>query len=241
MDFVEQDYWDKSYQQIRFATLPDHDPIKLWLTTFIPNGNGTCLEVGCFPGGILSCFGELGYELHGIDLTPRVEHDLPAWLNSRGYRVGKFTRGDFARFTPETEYDIVASFGFIEHFSKWETILLKQASLVKKGGLLVIEAPNFRGIVQRLLHLLLDRENYERHNIASMNPYEWAKITKKMGFEIVFCGFLGNFLFWTDDFRQNWAQKLTTNLIHSASKRILKKLPNSGVYSPFCGLICKKL
>ena len=241
MDFVEQTYWDKSYQQIQFTTLPESDPIKIWLNTFIPKGNGTCIEVGCFPGGILSCFGEIGYELHGIDLTPRIEHDLPIWLNSKGYHVGKFTREDFTRFNPKTEYDIVASFGFIEHFSDWQAILLKHASLVKKGGLLVVEAPNFRGLVQRLLHFLFDKKNYERHNIDSMKPDEWGKIANDLGFEVIFCGFFGNFLFWADDYKRNWAQKITINLIQSATKRILKKLPNSRAYSPFCGLICRRL
>jgi len=241
MDFVEQTYWDKSYQKTQFTTLPDRDPIKIWLKTFIPKGSGTCIEVGCFPGGILSCFGELGYELHGIDLTPRIEQELPAWLNSKGYSVGNFLRKDFTLFNPKTEYDIVASFGFIEHFSDWQAILVKHASLVRKGGVLVIEAPNFRGPVQRLLHFLFDKKNYERHNINSMKPHEWGKTTKNLGFEIVFSGYFGNFLFWADDDNQNWGQKLIINLIQSATKRILKKLPNSKYYSPFCGLICRKL
>lgn len=241
MDFVEQTYWDNSYQNTQFATLPDRDPIKIWLKTFIPKGSGTCIEVGCFPGGILSCFGELGYELHGIDLTPRIEQELPAWLKSKGYSVGTFLQKDFTLFNPKTEYDIVASFGFIEHFSDWQAILLKHASLVRKGGILVIETPNFRGAVQRLLHFLFDKKNYERHNIDSMKPHQWEKTTKNLGFEIVFSGYFGNFLFWADNDNQNWGQKLIINLIQSATKRILKKLPNSTYYSPFCGLICRKL
>lgn len=241
MDFVEQAYWDKSYQQIQFNTLPDRDPIKIWLKTFTPKGVGTCIEIGCFPGGILSCFGELGYELHGIDLTPRIEQDLPTWLKSQGYSVGAFLQEDFALFNPKTKYDIVASFGFIEHFSDWQTVLVKQASLVKKGGLLIIETPNFRGLVQRLLHLLLDKENYKRHNIDSMKPEEWGEIAESLGFKIVFCGYFGNFLFWADAYKQNMAQKLIINLVQSATKRIFKYLPNNRSYSPFCGLICEKL
>lgn len=241
MDFVEQTYWDNSYQNTQFATLPDRDPIKIWLKTFIPKGSGTCIEVGCFPGGILSCFGELGYELHGIDLTPRIEQELPAWLKSKGYSVGTFLQKDFTLFNPKTEYDIVASFGFIEHFSDWQSILVKHASLVKKGGLLVIEVPNFRGPVQRVLHLLLDKENYTRHNIKSMQPKKWESIIKKLGFETLNCGHFGNFMFWVDNENRNWLQKLTINLIQSSTKRFLKYLPDNSAYSPFCGLICRKL
>lgn len=241
MDLVEQNYWDKSYRNIELTAPGENDPIKQWIESHISNSNGKCLEIGCFPGGILTVFGELGYELHGIDLTSRVEIDLPRWLKLQGYRVGEFSKVDILKFFPSEQYDIVSSFGFIEHFSDWRGLLFKHASLVKKDGFLIIETPNFRGIVQRFLHLAFDKKNYERHNIDSMKPREWKKIVTERGFEIVFCGYFGNFLFWVDDDERNWLQKMLINLIQSTTKRYLKYLPNNRLYSPCCGLICKKL
>ncbi len=241
MDFVEQRYWDKSYKDIELTVLGENDPIKKWIESHISKFNGKCLEIGCFPGGILTIFGELGYELHGIDLTPRVEVDLPRWLKLKGYRVGQFDRIDILQFSPNEQYDIVSSFGFIEHFSDWRGMLLKHVSLVKKGGVLIIETPNFRGVIQRFLHLAFDKKNYMRHNIDSMKILEWRRIVEEIGFEIIFCGYFGNFLFWVDDDERNWLQKMLINLIQSATKRCLKYLPNNRMYSPCCGLICKKL
>lgn len=242
MDYVSQNYWDNSYQSINFSVLPQNDPIRIWLKNYTPKRKGTCLEIGCFPGGILSFFGDLGYELNGIDLTPRVENDLPNWLQSKGYRVGNFTRADFTTYDfGTTQHDIVASFGFIEHFSDWHEILIKQAALVKKGGLFIVVTPNFRGIVQRMLHIWLDKKNYARHNTESMRPDQWDTIVVRNGFEVIFCGHFGNFMFWVDDEQRNWLQKLIINLIQSSTKRFLKYLPNSPAYSPFCGLIGRKL
>lgn len=241
MDFVEQSYWDESYEDIELKIPEENDPIRKWIRSYISNSSGKCLEIGCFPGGILTIFGELGYELNGIDLSPRVEIELPRWLKSQGYRIGKFGKIDILKFSPKEQYDIVSSFGFIEHFSDWRGMILKHASLVKKDGLLIIETPNFRGLIQRSLHLLFDKENYERHNIDSMKPCEWGKIMTETGLEIVFCGYFGNFLFWVDDDERNWLQKMLVNLIQSLTKRCLKYLPNNRAYSPFCGLICKKL
>lgn len=240
MDLVEQNYWDKSYKNITLTALGENDPIRKWIESHIPRSNGKCLEIGCFPGGILTVFGGLGYELHGIDLTARVEKDLPQWLKLQGYRVGEFSKVDILKFFPSEQYDVVSSFGFIEHFSDWQSMLLKHASLVKKDGFLIIEVPNFCGSIQHILHIWLDKQNLKRHNIDSMQPLAWGEMVKEHDFEIIFCGYFGNFLFWVDDCKRNWLQRLVINLIQSTTKRYLKYLPNNSMYSPCCGLICKK-
>ena len=64
----------------------------------------------------------------------------------------------------------VSSFGFIEHFVNWKEILTQQARLVNNGGYLVVEAPNFYGLIQKMLHWFFDKENYKRHYVPSMSP-----------------------------------------------------------------------
>jgi len=231
---------DGSYRDIELESLGKNDPIREWIEYHVFPSKGTCLEIGCFPGRILSVFGELGYELHGVDLTPRVEEDLSKWLKGRGHRVGEFHKTDVSEFFPSEQYDIVSSFGFIEHFSDWRGMILKHASLVNKNGILIIETPNFRGLVQHFLHHVFDRENLDRHNLDSMQVREWEKILRELGFEVVYCGYFGNFLFWVDECKRNWFKRFLINLIQSTTKRCLKYLPNNRVYSPFCGLICKK-
>jgi SAM-dependent methyltransferase len=167
---ADQTYWDQSYERYEFRPAPDDNMLLRWIRQSLPPGTGACLEVGCFPGRFLPILGELGYELHGIDLTPRVEQDLPAWLRNQGYRVGRFVKGEFLSWDPGRRYDVVCSFGFIEHFSDWPAVLRSQARLVAKGGYLVVSTPNFRGALQWLLHWSLDRQNLKRHNIWSMNP-----------------------------------------------------------------------
>ena len=240
-NLVEQSYWDDNYEKCNDIIVAREDsPIRQWLTRFFNNAQGTCFEVGCFPGTYLSIFGELGYELYGIDLTPRVETDLPLWLKNRGYKVGKFFQADFLKYNDENKYDIVSSFGFIEHFINWDDILIKQARLVKEGGYLVVQIPNFRGFIQRTLHIFLDKENYNLHNISSMNPDLWANIIRKMDFEIVYYGYFGAFHFWIGKQSRNIIQKASIALIRHLLP-FLKKIPKDRmVYSPYCGLIAKK-
>lgn len=244
-ELAEQHYWDSSYKNLVLGTLPKTDVLRNWIQTFFdrlpPGQSKTAIEIGCFPGQYLSVFGELGYELQGIDRTPRVEIDLPNHLKANGFSTGEFIRDDFLTYSFDRQYDVVTSFGFIEHFQNWENVLLKHACLVKPGGHLVIETPNFRGTIQRTLHWLVDRENLARHNLEAMQFQGWADLLKAEGFEIIFCGCFGRFAFWADNQQRNIFQRATLVLLEHCVPFVSQILPRDVVaYSPYCGLIARR-
>lgn len=242
-ELVEQNYWDSSYEDLTLSISPKNDSVRLWIENHFTHHQGNCLEVGCFPGRYLAVYGELGYTLHGIDLTPRTEKSLTDWLSQCGYKVGNFYNADFLNFnnyTPQM-YDVVCSFGFIEHFRNWQSVLIKHTTLVSPEGYLVIATPNFRGLFQRVSHLLLDKKNYSRHYIPSMNPSQWEAVVQKQGFQTVYKGYFGSFDFWVDIQERNFLQRLGIKAIEEI-KPVLQRLPEgSSFYSPFCGLIAKKI
>jgi len=241
VEYVEQKHWDSIYETHEFSCASEDNEIRTWIEDYVPRGTGACLEIGCYPGTYLSVLGELGYEVSGIDLTPDVEEKLPYWLKKQGYRVGEFLRGNFLEYNTSRKYDVVCSFGFLEHFQDWSGVLRKQAELVEHGGYLVISTPNFGGLVQRFLHVTLDRENYNRHNVSSMNPRRWKRSAKKMGFEVIFSGCFGEFGFWNEEQKRNWLQKETLYYVHKYMPLIKRVLPkDKRLYSPFCGLVAKK-
>jgi len=55
-------------------------------------------------------------------------------------------------FNNPHKFDIVASFGFIEHFTNWVEILESHISLLNNNGYLIVEVPNFIGPFQHWLH-----------------------------------------------------------------------------------------
>jgi SAM-dependent methyltransferase len=116
-------YWNSFYQAMGFRVADPADPVRQFLETFIPgDAEGSCLEVGCFPGRFLAVGGELGYELSGIDFADRFP-DMQAWLQKSGYRCGQFLNQDFFTLSPEPKFDVVMSFGFIEHFENYEAAI----------------------------------------------------------------------------------------------------------------------
>jgi SAM-dependent methyltransferase len=240
----EQD-WNNAWDKVKHFDIASRDNIiRVWLEKYfivLENEKKSVLEIGCFPGGYLAVFGELGYELNGIDLYLRVNTELPLWLGSKNYKIGGFCQSDFFKYRENRKFDVVCSFGFIEHFTDFEDVLIKHSSLVKDGGYIVITSPNYRGFVQRILHLTLNTTVYKAYNIPSMNPFAWKNIVEKLGYEAIFCGGFGNFSFWTECEHRNFMQKILSRLIMKASVVLnLTKLPNSRFYSPYYGLIAKK-
>jgi 2-polyprenyl-3-methyl-5-hydroxy-6-metoxy-1,4-benzoquinol methylase len=241
-NLADQSYWDDAYGQYQLNdTVPDDDIIKKWLMQYVPKtATGDCFEVGCFPGRYLTVMGDLGYRLNGIDLTPRVTTDFPEWLRSKGYKTGTFLKDNFLKFNAGKKYDLVCSFGFIEHFTNWKEIFQRHIDLVNDEGYIVIETPNFKGIVQRFIHYVLDYENYKRHYIPSMSPKKWSQLCEQNGFEIVYSGYIGEFQFWVDKQPTSFVKTKIFNRLITNYERMKKWKPNSPHYSPYCGIIAKR-
>lgn len=212
-EFVEQKHWDDGYDCVPLHSAGQDEPIRILLEKLIPRGPLTSIELGCYPGRFLAVLGAMGHELHGIDMTPRVESELPVWLAAQGHKVGSIGLGDVFKFEPGRQYDVVCSFGLIEHFSNWEELILRHISLVAPGGFLVITTPNFQSPIQKVLHMALDRENLDRHNLSSMAPWRWCELALESGFEIIQCGGIGRFGFWTDWQRRNLLQRIVRRAI----------------------------
>ena len=239
-DFITQDRWDQGYEKLALQVAPPADPIRRWLEKHIPRGKGTCLEFGCFPGRYLAVLGEMGYEVNGIDLTPRLERDLPDWMRAQGYRTGEFIQADVFQHSFAKNYDVVCSFGLIEHFAHWPELVEKHAQLVRPGGWLALSTPNFRGALQQSLHRWLDPVNLAEHNLEAMQPKHWAELVQGLGFEIVMCGYIGPFDFWVGNQSRSSFQHFTLKVIRRL-KMIGRALPdNVGFYAPYCGLVARK-
>lgn len=237
IDFWQQRYGDSPLVEAR----ADH-PVIVWLKEHIPPGSGDCLEIGCYQGHFLPFFGRLGYRLHGIDVIQRVEA-MPAWLREHGLAVGDFRQQDFFSFDPRRKYQIVCSFGFIEHFSDWQAVVARQFEWVAPGGWLIIMSPNFAGIVQKCFHRFLDNENFQRHHVPAMDPFQWREIVEARKAAIKSCGYFGRFDIWVAHQKRSFPAKLMVHGIIDILVPLLRLLPwpaGKKSYSPYCGMIAKK-
>ncbi len=239
--FTTQKRWDESYVGLKLEIAPPQDAVRTWIEQWVAPGQGDCLELGCFPGRYLAVLGELGYELNGVDLTPRVESDLPDWLGQQGYRLGNFCRADIFQHDFRRQYDVVCSFGLVEHFGQWAELIQAHARLVKPKGLLLVATPNFRGWAQRLLHEWLDRANLAEHNLEAMQPAQWSAQVAAMGFSVLSCGWFGRVDFWSNpDPNRSLVKRAALRGVRKMLP-VLRWLPEGfASYSPYCGLAARK-
>ena len=231
---VEQSYWDESYSRHRFARVPNSDSTRQVIRRLVPPAKPgqTAFEIGCFPGRYLVELGALGYVVSGCDRTARVEIDLQAWLESQGCQVGRLVRGDF-REAASGRFDVVGSFGFVEHFEDFRSVVEFQLRLVKPGGLALVQFPNFYGFVQRTLRQIVDRDNLANHVFAAMNLENYLGWIENFG-KVVYAGHYGNFDFWTDDYRnRNSAARNKFVSALNRTQRLWPKIPTSRHWSPY--------
>lgn len=183
----------------------------------------------------------MGFELNGVDLNPHVELKLAPWLRERGHRVGQIKRADAFPETVSQHYDLVCSFGLLEHFENWREVLAQHVKRVAPGGWLAVTTPNFRGWAQHFLHAKLDAENLGRHNIDAMCPHLWAEEVTRLGMTVHEYGALGRFDFWAGPQPRSGSQQAALRLLIKLRGSIKKLAPRDSLsFAPYLKLLAQR-
>jgi trans-aconitate methyltransferase len=191
----------------------------------------TCLEIGAIPGAFLVYLHRHhGYRITGLDFADneRAFHDT---MRMNGVTTYEFVRADLLEYRPENKFDVVASFGFVEHFDDFEEILERHCDLVNAGGYLVVTMPNFRRL-QFLYHVMFDRKNLEFHNLKAMDVQSVDAVLSRQGFAKLVAGYDGGLELWREERPRNpivWALEVG---VRRVANTIGSRLPNSKFYSP---------
>ena len=155
------------------------------LRRLLRGSRGSVLEVGCAPGRWLAWMSkEFGMTVSGIEFTADGASATVRNLQLQGVTPKEIQHADFLAATPAPMFDVVVSFGFVEHFTDLHEVICRHAAWTKPGGRVIIGVPNFRGF-HGILQGALDREVLERHNLEIMQP---ARL-RALGAE---CGLVAN-------------------------------------------------
>jgi len=237
---VDQAYWDEVAEKIPLVYKPHNIELQEVFQRCLKPG-GSCFEVGCYPGRYLVYLGKkFGYTVNGIDATSYVLTRMPPFLEENGLKAGDIYQGEFMSFKFDKTYDVVLSFGFVEHFVNLEEVIKKHVEIVSPGGILIIACPNFRRL-QYLLHWLLDPETLKRHVLTSMDLSCWKEILTSCGMETLDEGYWRTADFWADAPRSSalakWAIRWTERITKGIDKRT--NWPNPFL-SPFMYNVSRK-
>lgn len=195
---TEQKYWE---HKLRAAPEePPEFPFFDLIATQLPKGAGnSLLEIGCAPGRILAQLSsQLGFEAHGIDFAGDIDA-IKDYLQRHGAVLGTVESADFLTWSPGRRYNVVTSFGFIEHFADPAAIVDRHFALTEPNGIVVIGVPNFR-LGQHMLHWLFDRENLRRHNLDCMRRSFFRSAAVRNDARLIHLGYCGgHYDFWRQE------------------------------------------
>jgi SAM-dependent methyltransferase len=106
--------------------------------------NMDVIELGCAPGLILkelyllrpahNYFG-IDYSLEGLAITRE-------FLEENGIKA-ELIHADIRTYVPDRRYDLVVSFGLVEHFDDPVRILEAHKKFVAEDGLVIVSVPNY--------------------------------------------------------------------------------------------------
>jgi 2-polyprenyl-3-methyl-5-hydroxy-6-metoxy-1,4-benzoquinol methylase len=191
-------YWDGIWQQETITKPIDpHFPgiknyiVRMYHSFFIQSflsldtKHSKLLEIGCANSSWLPYFHkEFDFNVSGLDYSEIGCNNAIMNLNNEGV-VGEIFCADL--YTPPLQmlecYDVVISFGVVEHFEDTYKCLEALSIFLKSGGLLITSIPNmsgFLGLVQKHvnrpifdIHNPLDRDEFHSaHEIAGYNVVE---------------------------------------------------------------------
>ncbi len=203
----------------------------------------TAIELGGFPGYyavFLKKYLKLDVTLLDYFVHPPITQQLLK-TNGLGDSDIKIIETDLFTYEPAQQYDLVLSCGLIEHFLDTEDIINRHIAFVKPGGTLFITLPNFKA-VNGWFQKNFDKENYDKHNIACMDPALLAAICEKAGLEEVKASYFGKFSVWLENETQkSLGVRLFKKLIWLKGKVLTKIIPfESKALSPYIILTAKR-
>jgi cyclopropane fatty-acyl-phospholipid synthase-like methyltransferase len=186
---------------------------------------GRFLELGCAPGRVSAFIcRRMSLVPHGVDFSTEAELYL-AVLRAAGFPSATLYRNDLRCFHPDVPFDVVASFGLIEHFDDPRQILDDHDRMLRKGGLCLVVVPNFRGI-QYVYHRLFDHRDLAVHNTAAMATRIFADFAEGRNHRVWYLGYAGRLRFWNAPSKLLFSRSIK-KAIREAAVRVGRLLPTA--------------
>ena len=195
---------------------------QLFTDTFrgLPTTSQRLLEIGCAKSTWLPYFAkEFGFDVVGLDYSEL------GCAQARSILAGTGTHGEVVcadLFAPPEEllgtFDVVVSFGVVEHFEDTATCLSAFAKFLKPGGMAVTIIPNFAGWLGSIQRVV-NRPVFDIH--VPLDPQALAA-GHQPSLDVLSCGYFLT-VNWGVINIENWSQpfhSLGTRLRSWASKGV---------------------
>lgn len=148
----------------------------------LPAGGGRLLDVGCGNGGFLALAKQAGWQVKGVDF------DAGAVQAARSRGLDVYHGGIDVLAECEASFDVITLCHVIEHVHDPVATLRRLHALLKPGGMLWLDTPNFSSLGARRFGVSWRGLEPPRH-LVLFNPLSLKKALHEAGFQ---------------SFRQHW-------------------------------------
>lgn len=229
--------------------MADYPSYQLWnviLPKFLRREDGAkALEVGSAPGfNLIRLHQTFGFDPFGVEYSPPGVELNREIFKLNGIAPQNVIQADFlsAPFQERyrNQFDLVMSFGFIEHFSDVEEVISKHVHVLSSGGHLVVTIPNLRG-VNYFLSWVFQKDVIPLHNTSIMHRQTFCTLFARLGVTPLMCGYYGTFNFGLfNTSRVSWKRHLLK--LSGDAQRLLNAIfrivfgargAESGYFSPY--------
>ena len=197
---TEKQYWENYWKaivlpvEVRRENSPPNMVVELDIfEKYLPREKLSIMEVGGAPGQYLAYFHKVfGYEISCLDYS-----SVGCEKTKENFKLlkipGKVFQGDlFSDHLQLPQFDVVCSFGFIEHFTDLGGVVGGHLEFLKPGGILLLGVPNFKGINHWFLKRLAP-DLLKGHNLKSMDAKTWRNFENDFRLEVLFKDYVGGF------------------------------------------------
>lgn len=245
LEMTDVEYWDQD-------RAPEFKPWKVGQTCFsnlfeqhLPHDSSfTCAEIGAYPGTFLCDLAKRrGYQPVAIEYSKHTSH-IEEMFRVNGIQNGRVIQEDFFKVRGE-QFDVVASFGFIEHFTDPQSVMEAHFNLIKPGGWLVMSVPRVDGFQGLLYELTYTPETWDRvaksHNAEILNLHALRRTCERYG-DVVFADYVRGasvYFDWKAPFvrpEYRWLVRYLNDISDAA----VNAAPPNEFYSPHIFIVAQK-
>lgn len=141
---------------------------------------GRLLDIGCSTGSFLVAARSMGWEVEGLEIGKASSEYASGEL---GLNV---QNGSIYDFDVNTKYDVIVFLEVIEHLEEPQKALQKIASMLDKGGVLLLSTPNYDSLYRRVHGSKWWVINCEDEHIMFFNMGNLSRMLENTGFSVKF-------------------------------------------------------
>jgi trans-aconitate methyltransferase len=194
-----KNFWE-SKKGLIFKVKPDYTFSAILAKLIKERNVKTAIELGGFPGyysTFLKKYFDLKVTLFDYFIHQKIIDELLVFNDLKSSDIN-IIEADLFTYQPTGKYDLVSSFGLIEHFENTKDIVEKHLMFLNEGGTLFITLPNFKG-VNGWVQKNFDQYNYDKHNISCMDLSFLNSVAKELSLKKVKTYYTGGFSTWLEN------------------------------------------